>query len=202
MDMENAFRSARLVYRAPEENDNDLAFIYEKIILDPVIQAQTICMATLGRKNQAESYLKYVANDTVLGVLVCLRGELPQDSDAKTTDTPIGILNLRSMGSRAALDRHTKIAIALAKDYQGKGYGSEAINWVVDWAFTFGGLHRVCIESFSFNTGAGRLYKRLGFVEEGRARQELWFNGKFHDRVIFGMLEDEWRSLREKTSAV
>jgi hypothetical protein len=27
-------------------------------------------------------------------------------------------------------------------------------------------------------------------------------NGKFHERVIFGMLEDEWRALRKKTSAV
>jgi len=200
--MENAFRSARLVYRAPEESGNDLAFIYEKITLDPVIQAQSACLDRPGRKKHAENYLKYIANDTLFGVVICLRGEPMGDGDAKSTDTPIGVLNLRSIGSRAALDRHTEVAIVLAKDYQGKGYGSEAISWAVDWAFTFAGLHRVCIETFAFNTGAERLYKRLGFIEEGRVRQEIWFNGKFHDRVILGMLEDEWRALRKNTSAV
>lgn len=118
--MENAFRSARLVYRAPEESDNDLAFINEKITLDPVIQAQSACLDRPGRKKHAENYLKYIANDTLLGVVICLRGEPMQDGGAKPTHIPIGVLNLGSIGSRAALDRYTEIAIVLAKDYQGR----------------------------------------------------------------------------------
>ena len=196
MEMENAFRSARLVYRAPEENDEDIAFIYEKITQDPAIQAQAACKTTPGKKKQAENYLKHVANDTLLGVVICIRGEPTQEGNTKPVHTPIGILHLGALNSPSPRDLHTEIGIEIAKDYQGKGYGTEAINWALDWAFKFGGLHRVGIESFSFNTGASRLYKRLGFTEEGRVRQEFWFNGKYHDRVIFGMLRDEWRSLR------
>jgi len=196
MEMSNIFRSARLVYRVPEENDEDMAFVYEKIILDPALQAQAACKTTPGKKKQAENYLKSVANDTLLGVLICIRGEPTREGDTKPVQTPIGLLQLGAINSPTLRDLHTEIGIEIAKDYQGKGYGTEAINWALDWAFTFGGLHRVGIESFSFNPGASRLYKRLGFTEEGRVRQEYWFNGKYHDRVIFGMLEDEWRSLR------
>jgi RimJ/RimL family protein N-acetyltransferase len=197
MDMDNAFQSARLVYRAPEENDEDITFIYEKITLDPAIQAQAACKTTPGKKKEAENYFKYVANESLLGVIICIRGESRQESDTKPVHIPIGILHLNALKSPSGRDLHSEIGIQIAKDYQSQGYGTEALNWALDWAFRFGGLHRVGIESFSFNTGATRLYRRLGFTEEGRVRQEYWFNGEYHDKVIFGMLEDEWRRLRK-----
>jgi RimJ/RimL family protein N-acetyltransferase len=59
-------------------------------------------------------------------------------------------------------------------------------------------IHRIRIGCFSYNTGAERLYKRPGFVEEGKIRQEIWFEGEFYDRIELGMLEDEWRELRSE----
>jgi hypothetical protein len=50
MDMERAFQSARLIYRTPEETDEDKAFIYEKVILDPVIEAQASVRVAPGKK--------------------------------------------------------------------------------------------------------------------------------------------------------
>lgn len=57
------------------------------------------------------------------------------------------------------------------------------------------GLHRIQIIAFSFNDGAMRLYERMGFREEGRQRESMWFNGGWHDTVTYGMLEQEWREL-------
>lgn len=48
--MERAFQSARLIYRTPEETDEDKAFIYEKVILDPVIEAQASVRVAPGKK--------------------------------------------------------------------------------------------------------------------------------------------------------
>jgi RimJ/RimL family protein N-acetyltransferase len=100
------------------------------------------------------------------------------------------------MRTASPRDLHSLVGVKIAKDYRGQGFGTEAINWILDWAFSLGGLHRVGIESISFNTGATKLYGRLAFTEEGRVRQEFWFNGRYYDRVILGMLEDEWRKLR------
>jgi len=57
-------------------------------------------------------------------------------------------------------------------------------------------MHSVRLQVFSYNVGAVRLYEQLGFVKEGCVRQSLWFGGKWHDTLSYGMLEDEWRALR------
>ena len=83
--------------------------------------------------------------------------------------------------------------VATAPEHQGKGYGSEAVQWALGWGFDMAGLHRIGIEAFSYNEGAMRLYEKLGFVMEGRRREEIWFDGGWHDFVTYGMLEGEWR---------
>jgi RimJ/RimL family protein N-acetyltransferase len=92
------------------------------------------------------------------------------------------------------------MSIQICREEQGKGYGSEAIKWVLEWGFLAAGLHRVSIACFSFNEGARRLYERLGFVVEGRAREVVWKNGGWHDSIMMGMLEGEWRANRGKSS--
>jgi RimJ/RimL family protein N-acetyltransferase len=67
---------------------------------------------------------------------------------------------------------------------------------MLDWAFRHGGLHRVGIQTFGFNERAQHLYKKLGFVEEGRSREAVWHDRKWHDMVDLGMLESEWMALR------
>lgn len=60
------------------------------------------------------------------------------------------------------------------------------------------GMHSVSLECVGYNERAIHVYEKLGFVLEGRRRQQLWFRGTWHDTVEFGMLESEWRELEEK----
>ena len=80
----------------------------------------------------------------------------------------------------------------IQSEYQGKGYGTEAIQWALNWAFQMAGLHRVNVACFEYNPGAARLYEKLGFVLEGRKRQALWFHGRWWDLIELGVLEGEW----------
>jgi RimJ/RimL family protein N-acetyltransferase len=195
MDMDNAFRSANLVYVAVEDNDEHKAYIFDKISSDPVSQAQAYGASTPATKKTTADLVKYLANDALLAVLICQ----PADPDKpESKPTPVGFVNLHSGRKGAPWNRNTIIGICLAREHQGKGYGSEAINWVTDWAFTFGGMHKVAISAGSFNPGAERLYKRLGFIEEGRIRHDIFFKGEWVDKIDMGMLEDEWRVLRAK----
>lgn len=115
---------------------------------------------------------------------------------------PIGVLALSGTTTAKCHHRSAFISIDIHPAYQGKGYGSEAIRWVLEWGFAYQGLHRIGIESFSHNEGAGRLYERLGFVLEGRQRQALWFRGGWSDELMFGMLEEEWRERARASHAV
>jgi RimJ/RimL family protein N-acetyltransferase len=93
------------------------------------------------------------------------------------------------------------LGISIIDAYQRNGYGPEAINWALDWAFKFGGMHRVGLTCYGFNDRGQRLYERLGFVKEETIRERLWFDGAWHDEIYYGMLESEWGKLRSSQKA-
>ncbi|KJA16913.1 hypothetical protein HYPSUDRAFT_46819 [Hypholoma sublateritium FD-334 SS-4] len=62
-------------------------------------------------------------------------------------------------------------------------------------------MHRVSLTVFEGNDRALALYRRLGFVEEGRHRKIVWIKGSWRDTYYMGILEDEWRERRKVESA-
>lgn len=208
----NAFKSERLIYRAIEDNDEDLDFIHQ-ILLDADGYANSMDLVLVPQNKEAAKRWKQGLDGCIIAVIVCLP---PSDTDPapaadaaaadeapaqqqqptkKPSPTPIGLISLRGSpsGMRTAQHRNASIGIDILAPYQRKGYGSEAILWLVEWGFQSYGLHRIGIESFSHSEGAGRLYERLGFVPEQRKREALWFRGGWSDVLGFAMLEDEWR---------
>jgi RimJ/RimL family protein N-acetyltransferase len=81
-------------------------------------------------------------------------------------------------------------------DAWGQGYGSEATALMVEHAFTSLGLHRVSLSVFAFNERAIRAYARVGFMDEGRAREAIWRDGRWWDEIHMSVLEPEWRAQR------
>ncbi|MCI0711440.1 MAG: GNAT family N-acetyltransferase [Chloroflexi bacterium] len=53
----------------------------------------------------------------------------------------------------------------------GKGYGSEAMTLILDYAFNELSLHRVGLNVIATNTRAIVLYEKMGFVYEGAQRE-------------------------------
>lgn len=78
------------------------------------------------------------------------------------------------------------------KDYWNHGYGREAINLLLDYAFRYWNVHRVGLETSSANPRAIHCYAACGFIEEGRLRQAEWQNGQYVDTVLMGILREEW----------
>jgi ribosomal-protein-alanine N-acetyltransferase len=79
--------------------------------------------------------------------------------------------------------------------HTGKGIGSEAVRGLLDLAFAplpHGlGLHRVQANVIPTNTPSVRLARRVGFREEGYARQYLEIAGTWQDHLMFAKLSDE-----------
>lgn len=92
--------------------------------------------------------------------------------------------------------RSCTLGIMLGSAHQGRGYGTEAIDWALDWAFRVAGMHAVRLSCFSFNERAARLYQRLGFVREGVAREAYYFDCKWYNRILFSILDREWATKR------
>jgi GNAT superfamily N-acetyltransferase len=198
MDMSNAFRSRSLVYGAVEDNEEDKAFLQSLHLNNYMPLLQPVSRHACDLSDKASERRRLIS------VLICL----PVSTDASKNQAgstcnaekslPIGKINLHGMSSDTRHHRTNDIGILIAPQYRGHGYGSEAVTWLLNWGFEMAGLHRIGLQTASWNSGAIRLWERLGFHQDGIDREALWSNGRWFDEVRFSILEHEWRSLVEK----
>lgn len=117
--------------------------------------------------------------------------------DGESIGTVIGDISLSSEVSlRTVISRRSLLGVNIMREYQGKGYGKEAANWALDWGFSQAGLHTIALSVMAFNEPAIHLYKSIGFVQEGCAREARYLNRKWYDILHFSMTENEWEKLR------
>jgi RimJ/RimL family protein N-acetyltransferase len=125
-----------------------------------------------GEYDTTDRYLLLVieAEGTIIGAIVLRNTEnLPSRS------ATFGIL----IGDPAYLDR---------------GYGSEASALLLDYAFAVLGYHKINLDLFEYNARAQAIYEKLGFVVEGRRRENHWSRGRFWDEILMGVTAEEWWS--------
>lgn len=87
------------------------------------------------------------------------------------------------------------------RDYWGRGYGSDAVALLLEFAFDQLNLHRVSLHVYDYNTRAIRAYERRGFVHEGRLRQAGFREGRYYDILVMGILDEEYRRARPGAAA-
>lgn len=134
--------------------------------------------------------------------LAFLRNSFQHEADKVEYDTPwfaidvdgkfIGQCSLRNVDHVA---RTWELGIAIGdRRYWGKGYGREAIELVLAFAFRYRNMHRIWLTTSASNERALRAYRACGFIEEGRQRQHVWVDGRYDDLVFMGILREEWEA--------
>ena len=78
------------------------------------------------------------------------------------------------------------------KEYHSKGYGTEAIRLILDYGFNYMNLHNIKLQLMSFNQRALKCYKKCGFKEVGRIRENKFINGKYYDTICMDILKNEF----------
>jgi RimJ/RimL family protein N-acetyltransferase len=94
----------------------------------------------------------------------------------------IGMLHLE-------VSRHGfgELGMLVGRGWRGRGVGSALVGAAIGWARSHG-LHKLCLEVFAHNTAAIALYRKCGFVEEGRrARQYRRSSGELWDTIVMGL---------------
>lgn len=121
-----------------------------------------------GRDDRADWAIVRAADGQAIGEAVLF--ELDEDHDAMTF----------------------RIALVGA-DVFGQGFGTEATRLVRDFAFDRLGLHRLQLEVAADNEAAQAVYRRVGFVEEGRRREVRLADGRWQDEILMALLETDPR---------
>jgi ribosomal protein S18 acetylase RimI-like enzyme len=109
--------------------------------------------------------------------------KLEGDFVAESEGTLVGSLHVDA-------SRHGfgEIGMAVARDWRGRGVGSALMAAAIEWAREQG-LHKLCLSVFAQNDAAIGLYRKFGFVEEGRrVKQYRRASGELWDTIEMGLL--------------
>ena len=85
--------------------------------------------------------------------------------------------------------------VAVYRDYRGHGNAVDAVRILLKYGFweqRYQKCNSMCLHT---NEASIRMHQKLGFIEEGRIRRNCFFNGKYHDDVLFGMTREEFDEL-------
>ena len=92
-----------------------------------------------------------------------------------------------------AEDNHqAEIGFTLARQYQGKGYATEAVGRLLEYLFDDLGLHRVRAVCDVENQPSARLMERLGMRREGCMLEAYRTRGGWRSEYHYAILNREW----------
>lgn len=78
------------------------------------------------------------------------------------------------------------------EDYLGRGYGSEAARLMIRYGFEKLRLHKIFLRVFATNSRALGSYRKAGFKEEARFKEEVKIEGQYYDIVFMAIRKDEF----------
>jgi RimJ/RimL family protein N-acetyltransferase len=126
-----------------------------------------------------------------------IASEPPVDVEARTaqftdsiTESIVAVADGQVVGMiHTTVSRHGfgEFGMLVDREWRGSGVGSALLQATIDWARDQG-LHKLCLEVFAHNTAAIALYRKCGFVEEGRrVKHYRRASGELWDAVIMGL---------------
>lgn len=84
------------------------------------------------------------------------------------------------------------IGYMLVPGERGKGYGSEAVQMMVDYLFLHKNIVRIQAETHPANIASQRVLEKAGFKKEGIIRRSFFSRGVWRDTAMYSVLREEW----------
>jgi ribosomal-protein-alanine N-acetyltransferase len=103
----------------------------------------------------------------------------------KKTQEVIGTVMIFNFDRQA---NHAEVGYVFHKDHWGKGYGTEAVALMSDFALKVLKLHKLHARVVDVNVGSARVLERNGFQLEGRLRDFHHIEGSYCDSLLYGKL--------------
>lgn len=101
----------------------------------------------------------------------------------------VGSLNVHGADTRNGTFEY---GIYVGREHWGHGYGGDAIRVLLRFMFRERRYRKANATVYAFNEASLALHRKLGFVEEGRIRQNFYANGEYHDEYWFGITAAEF----------
>lgn len=80
-------------------------------------------------------------------------------------------------------------------EHQHQGVAKTLLNWGLRWAFDKMNAHKVVVEVMASDERTVQGTRAAGFIQEGLKRKQVYLDGCFHDELLFGMLQEDYRKV-------
>ncbi|MBD5163174.1 MAG: GNAT family N-acetyltransferase [Bacteroidales bacterium] len=167
--------SKRLRLRAPEPDDVDFLFILEN---DESMAESGFTTAPVSRF-MLDEYLRHYNAD------IYAERQLRLVVELKDYDERIGFVDLCDFSPR---DRRAFVSIALLERFRDKGYGTEALQLVCDYARETLGLHQLAAQIAYDNEASRALFGKCGFHTCGSMRSWVRRGPHYVDALLYQLL--------------
>ena len=89
--------------------------------------------------------------------------------------------------------RMMEIGFALVRSERGKGYGTEAIQIMVDYLFFSKDIVRIQTPTGTKNIASQKALEKAGFSKEGIMRKSWYVRREYRDMYLYSILREEWK---------
>lgn len=101
-------------------------------------------------------------------------------------EIPVGIIGTNEINS---VDNNANIYLYIGDTtFRKKGIAYNAINQIVELLVNAYTCHKITATIRSYNIPSINLFKKCGFVCEGVQREQVFCDGKYYDRLLFGKI--------------
>jgi RimJ/RimL family protein N-acetyltransferase len=150
--------------------------------------AKTPMSKAAAERFSAEIFSQNERDPSGYGYAICLLG----------TETSIGTVFLRNVDK---VNGSGIVGIFIGdRRYLGQGYGTDALNALVDLGFGELRLERIELEVFDYNARAMRSYEKSGLQTDAVLRRARFHRGAHHDVHLMSILRGDWLALPRKRS--
>jgi len=101
-----------------------------------------------------------------------------------SSDEKLGSIGLKITNHEAKIG---EVGFMMKPSAQGRGFASEALHLLKEYAFTELRLNKLTAICSVNNTGSYKLLEKLGFEREGCLRQNTLINNKLVDDYLYGL---------------
>ena len=103
---------------------------------------------------------------------------------SEINESLVGFLGFEN-GSRKRLAHQGTLHMSVRAQFRGKGIGKALLQSLIDWAEENPAIDKVALSVFAANRPAINLYKKMGFLEEGRRLRAIKIkDGQYVDDIL------------------
>lgn len=116
----------------------------------------------------------------------CLKSENMLCIIATMNDKIVGNLSFR-VGQKPRIKHTGELGVSVLKDYWGLGIGKYLMLYLIKWAKESNIVTKINLRVREDNEKAIKLYKNLGFKEEGNISRDIKVNGIYYNCIMMGI---------------